>query len=211
MDRTKIVRFVVALVCGAALLVTAGCGAARPVKYYTLDPAPILGASVTATNDGLLPVSILVGRITASQVYLDHPIVYSTGGVELGTYDYHRWAGVPTETLETMLAESLRAKGHFRSVARIGRGTKGDYIVRGHLYALEEVDSPSLSARFSLELELFQPSTGAVVWTQSYSHTEPVSKKSVIAVVRALHQEVLAGLGQLTTGLDAYVTSVAGR
>ncbi|MGH9739806.1 MAG: ABC-type transport auxiliary lipoprotein family protein [Candidatus Acidiferrales bacterium] len=208
---TKILRFLTVLLSGAALLVTSNCGATHAVKYYTLDPAPMPEASAAPTGNAPLPVSILVGRITAPQLYLEHPIVYSTGSMELGAYEYHQWAEIPTETLELMLADSLRTKGQFRSVARIGRAAKGDYILRGHLYALEEIDSPSLAARFSLELELFQPSTGRVVWTQSYSHDEPVSQKSVAAVVRALHQEVLAGIEQLTTSLDAYVASVSPR
>jgi ABC-type uncharacterized transport system auxiliary subunit len=131
--------------------------------------------------------------------------------VELGTYPDHRWAEVPTEMLETMLTQSLRAKGKFRSVGRLGSRARGDYILRGHLYSLEEVDSPSLVARFSLSLELFQPKTGNVVWSQSYSHDEPVSKKTVPAVVEALRQDVLAGIDQLTNSLGAYISTKAAR
>jgi ABC-type uncharacterized transport system auxiliary subunit len=207
----KMARYLAAFLAAAALLVNVNCGATRPVKYYTLDPAPMPAASAASTNEAPLPVSILVGRITSSQLYTDHPIVYSTGGMQLGTYEYHRWAEVPTRTLEMMLAQSLRATGRYRSVALIGRGADGDYILRGHLYALEEVDSPSLTARFSLELELFQPKTGRVVWTQSYNHDEPVNQKTVAAVVDALHQEVLTGLDQLTTGLDSYFASASQR
>jgi ABC-type uncharacterized transport system auxiliary subunit len=207
----KMARFLAAFLAAAALLVNANCGATRPVRYYTLDPAPMTAATTASTNEAPLPVSILVGRITSSELYADHPIVYSTGGMQLGTYEYHRWAEVPTQTLEMMLSQSLRAKGRYRSVAMLGRGANGDYILRGHLYALEEVDSPSFAARFSLELDLFQPKTGLVVWTQTYSHDEPVSQKTVPAVVDALHQEVLTGLDQLTTGLDSYLASVSQR
>ena len=195
----------------AAIIVTANCGAARPVKYYTLNPAPVPEPSVSVENDAPLPVTILIGRITASHLYRDNPIVYSTGSVELGTYQDHRWAEVPTEMLETMLTQSLRAKGKFRSVGRLGSRARGDYVLRGHLYSLEEVDSPSLVARFSLSLELFQPTTGNVVWSQSYSHDEPVNKKTVSAVVEALRQDVLAGLDQLTNSLDAYISTKASR
>ena len=195
----------------AAIIVTANCGAARPVKYYTLNPAPVPEPSVSVENDAPLPVTILIGRITASHLYRDNPIVYSTGSVELGTYQDHRWAEVPTEMLETMLTQSLRAKGKFRSVGRLGSRARGDYVLRGHLYSLEEVDSPSLVARFSLALELFQPTTGNVVWSQSYSHDEPVNKKTVSAVVEALRQNVLAGLDQLTNSLDAYISTKASR
>ncbi len=205
----QIVTALAALLAFAGILFTANCGATRPMKYYTLNSAPAPAPSVTVNNDAPLPVAILVGRITASHLYLNDPIVYSTGSVEMGTYEYHRWAEVPTEMLEMMLVQSLRAKGRFRSVGRLGSGARGDYILRGHLYSLEEVDSPTVTARFSLELELFQPKTGLVVWNQSYSHDEPVSQKTVPAVVQALRQEVLAGLGQLVAGLDTYISSIS--
>ncbi len=210
-DQKRIVSALVSLLMFAGIIVTADCGAARPVKYYTLNPAPVPEPSVSVENDAPLPVTILIGRITASHLYLDSPIVYSSGDVELGTYPSHRWAEVPTEMLETMLTQSLRAKGKFRSVGRLGSSARGDYILRGHLYSLEEVDSPSLVARFSLALELFQPKTGNVVWSQSYSHDEPVNKKTVPAVVEALRQDVLAGIDQLTNSLDAYISTKGSR
>jgi len=191
----------------AGILVIASCGAARPVSYYTLNSTPTPGPSVTVKNDAPIPLTILVGRITASHLYLNDPIVYSNGGVEMGTYEYHRWMDVPTEMLETMLTQTLREQGRFRSVGRMGSGAKGDYVLRGHLYSLEEVDSPSITARFSIELELFQPKTGMVVWNQSYNQDERVNQKNVTAVVEALHREVVTGFNQLMTSLDTYLAS----
>jgi ABC-type uncharacterized transport system auxiliary subunit len=190
-------------------LLTANCGATRPIKYYTLNSAP--APSIAVNDDTPLRFTILVGRISASPLYIEHPIVYTAGGVELQTYEYHRWAEIPTEMLENMLMQSLRSEGKFRSVTRLGGGAKGDYILRGHLYSLEEVDAPSLRARFSVELELFQPKTRTVVWSQSYSHDEPVSQKSVLAVVEALRQNVLTGLDQLSASLASYLSSVSSR
>lgn len=191
----------------AGILAIASCGAARPVSYYTLNSMPAPEPSVTVKNDAPIPVTILVGRIAASHLYLNDPIVYSNGGVELGTYEYHRWMDVPTEMLETMLVQTLRQQGRFRSVGRMGSGARGDYILRGHLYSLEEVDSPSITARFSIELELLQPKTGMVVWNQSYNQDEHVNRKNVTAVVEALRREVLTGFNQLTTSLSAYFAS----
>jgi ABC-type uncharacterized transport system auxiliary subunit len=207
--RKNIVAVPVTVLALVGVLLTTSCGATRPIKYYTLNSAP--APSIAVKNDAPLPVTILVGRITASPLYIEHPIVYTAGGVELGTYEYHRWAEIPTEMLENMLTQTLRSKGKFRSVGRLGSGAKGDYILRGHLYSLEEVDSPSLAARFSIELELFQPKTGTIVWSQSYSHDEPVSQKTVLAVVEALRQNVLTGLDQLSASLASYLSSVSSR
>lgn len=205
--KNLIFAVLVPLLVFAGILVIASCGAARPVSYYTLNSTPTPEPSVMVKNDAPLPFTILVGRIRASHLYLNDPIVYSNGGVELGTYEYHRWVDVPTEMLETMLTQTLRKQGRFRSVGRMGSSAKGDFILRGHLYSLEEVDSPQITARFSIELELFQPKTGMVVWHQAYNQDERVNQKNVTAVVEALRQEVLAGFNQLTTSLDAYLAS----
>lgn len=206
-SKKRVISVLVATLTFVAILFTANCGTTRPVSYYTLNSTPTPEPSVTVKIDTPLPFSILVGRITASHLYLNDPIVYSNGGVELGTYEYHRWVDVPTEMLEIMLTQTLRAQGKFRSVGRLGSGSKGDYVLRGHLYSLEEIDSPSITARFSIELEVFQPKTGMIVWNQSYSQDEHVSQKSVTAIVEALRQEVLTGFNQLTGSLDSYLTS----
>jgi len=183
--------------------ICSACGASRPVKYYVLDsgPAPV------AVSQAQLPITLLVARITAPLLYRDDRLVYGSGSVRLGTYEYERWAESPTEMVQGMLVSSLRSTGQYRSVARISSSFRGDYIVRGHLYALDEVDEPELAARFSLEIELFDPKTGTTVWTDSYSHDEPVTGKAVTDVVEALDKNVRAGLQQLTAGLGQYFAS----
>lgn len=207
LTRKTIVTALVSVLTFAAMVMIASCGATRPVSYYTLNSTPMPEPSVTVKTDAPLPFTILVGRIQASHLYLNDPIVYTNGGVELGTYEYHRWIDVPTEMLATMLVQTLREQGRFRSVGRAGSGATGDYVLRGHLYSLEEVDSPSITARFSIELELYQPKRGMVVWNQSYNQDQRVNQKSVTAVVEGLRQEVLTGFNQLIASLDAYAAS----
>jgi len=188
-----VLLFVLAGICSA-------CGAARPVKYYVLDSGP----APTNASSTQLPIALLVARITAPLLYRDDRLVYGSGSVRLGTYEYERWAESPAEMVQDMLVSSLRSTGQYRSVARISSSVRGDYIVRGHLYALDEVDQPELAARFSLEIELFDPRAGATIWTDSYSHDEPVTGKGVTDVVEALDKNVRAGLQQLTANPGQY-------
>jgi ABC-type uncharacterized transport system auxiliary subunit len=186
--------------------ISAGCGASRPVKYYVLDP----GASqpAPATNaPATFPVTLLVARIASAHLYHDDRLVYGSGPVELGTYEYQRWAEPPTEMVQDTLISSLRSTGQYRSVSAIGSNLRGEYILRGHLYALDEVDNPAISARFSIELELFDTKTGATVWTGSYSHDAPVTGKTVADVVQALDQNVRTGLAQLAASLGDYFSN----
>lgn len=182
---------------------SSGCGATRPVKFYVLDSAPAPVDSPAAQH----PVTLLVGHLSASHLYRDDRLVYGAGPVELGTYEYDRWAEIPTDMIQDMLLSSLRASGQYRSVERISSNVRGDYIVRGHLYSLYEVDKPALVARFSLELELFDPATHATVWSNSYTHDEPVQGKGVSNVIEALDRNVQAGIQQLTASLNQYFAS----
>jgi ABC-type uncharacterized transport system auxiliary subunit len=183
--------------------VVAGCGASRPVKYYVLDIGPAPANSPSAQ----VPVTLLVSRITASHLYRDDRLVYGTGAVQLGTYEYERWAEPPAELIQDMVITSLRSSGTYRSVSRISSNLRGDYIVRGHLYALDEVQSPGLAARFSFQLELFDPKSGATLWSSAYTHDEPVSGKKVSDVVEALDRDVRAGMTQLIGELGQYFAS----
>jgi ABC-type uncharacterized transport system auxiliary subunit len=125
--------------------------------------------------------------------------------VELGVDEYHRWTESPTEMIEQLLVEHLRRSGQYKSVQRISSTARGDFLLRGHLESLNEMDEPAgIKARFDIRLELFDQKAGNVVWTGSYSHDEPVAKKSVTEVVESLQKTVNAGLDQLTGSLSQY-------
>jgi len=173
------------------------------MKYYILDPGPVPAASGSAQY----PVTLLVGRITASHLYRDDRLVYGSGPVQLGVYSYDRWAEPPADMIQDLLVNSLRSTGQYRAVSTLSSNIRGDYVVRGHLWAISEVDKPELMARFSLQLELFDPSTRTTVWSSRYEHDEPAQCKTVQSVVEAMDKNVRAGLQQLTAGLSEYFAS----
>jgi ABC-type uncharacterized transport system auxiliary subunit len=183
--------------------ILSGCGASRPVKYYVLDA----GFAPAAPPPTALPIILLVTHVSSSSLYRDDRLVYGSGPVQLGTYEYERWAQTPAEMMQDMIVTSLRNTGKYRSVSKIASNVRGDYYVRGNLGALSEVDGPVLAARFSFQLELFDPKTGVTVWSDSYSHDEPVSggkKPKVTDVIEAMDRNVHAGLTQLTANLGQY-------
>jgi len=181
----------------AASIVT-GCTTARAPRYYHLNPQPVTAQAAAPQ----FPVAILVGRLSAPRILRDDRVVYGMTDVELGVDEYHRWTEPPTEMIEALLVERLRRSGQYKSVQRISSTARGDYLLRGHLSALNEVDESSgIKARFDVQLELFEQKSGSVVWSGSYAHDEPVEHKSVSAVVEALQKNVNAGLAQLTASL----------
>jgi ABC-type uncharacterized transport system auxiliary subunit len=178
----------------------AGCGSARPVKYYALDAGP----APAATPSAVYPISLLVGRVSTSHLYRDDRLVYGSGPVQLGAYSDHRWAQTPADMVQDQLITSLRSSGQYRSVSRLGSSARGDYVVRSNLDSLYEVDQPALVARFALRVELFDSKSGATVWIGNYSHDEPVNGKNVAAVVEAMNRNVRAGMQQLAAGINQY-------
>ena len=194
------------LACLALLTacVIAGCVSARSPRYYRLNLAPASAQSNTPSY----PVSILVGRLSAPRILRDDRVIYGMSDVELGVDEYHRWTEAPTEMIEQLLVERLRRSGQYKSVQRISSTARGDYLLRGHLSSLNEIDDPAgIKARFNIQLELFDQKSGSVVWTDTYSHDEPVEKKSVTAVVEALQKNMNAGMEQLTASLAQYFAS----
>ena len=157
-------------------------------------------------------MTILVGRLSAPRILRDDRVVYGMTDVEMGVDEYHRWTEPPTEMLEQLLVAHLRRSGQYKSVQRISSIARGDYLLRGHLTALNEQDtSAGIKAQFAIQLELVDQKAGSVVWTDNYSHAEPVEKKSVSAVVEALQKNVNAGLDQLTGNLAQYLASHAAQ
>lgn len=199
-------KFLQIMVAGGSLATFVGCAAQKPLRFYTLEKPP--AAAATADTPGSSVIALVVGRVSSPRLLRDDRIVYGMSDVEMGVYHRYRWAEAPPEMLETMLIEQLRATGQYKSVQRLGSTARGEYIVRGRLIALNEIDlSSGIVARFAMELELFRPKTGTIVWNQTYQHDEPVAKKTVNDVVEALQKNVQTGLGQLTSSLGQYIAS----
>jgi ABC-type uncharacterized transport system auxiliary subunit len=187
--------------CAIAISVAAaGCGAARPVKYYQLT---VPGDMTPPPDASVLPITLLVGPLLGSHLYRDDRLVYSSGET-MGTYDAHRWASPPTEMLQEVLFRGLRATGKYRAVNTLRSNARGDYIINGRLYDFKEVSGSAFVARVAVEYQLRDTKTGATVWSHYYSHDEPVSGKDVAAVAAAIDRNVQGIVSQVEAGVAAY-------
>lgn len=182
----------------------AGCGAARPSKYYQLT---VPGDAAAVTDPKPYPVTLLLGPLRASHLYREDHIVYSSSGEGMGTYEYQRWAEPPTEMLVDVLLRDLRASGEYQSVQILRSNSHGNYILYGRLYDFKEVSGSPLVARLTMDLELREAKTGSIVWTHYYAHDEPVSSKDISAVVAALNRNAQRGMTEIKSSLDQYFSS----
>lgn len=181
----------------------AGCGAARPSKYYQLT----VPSDVVAGDPNPYPVTLLIGPLRASHLYREDHIVYSMKDQDMGTYEYQRWAQPPTEMLVELLLRNLRVSGHYRAVDMLRSNSRGDYIIYGRLYEFKEVSGTPLSTRVAFDLELRETKTGTTVWTHYYTHDEPAEGKGIGAVVAALDRNAQRGMNDVKSSLDQYFSA----
>ena len=149
-----------------------------------------------------------VGPLTASHLFREDRLVYSTGADELGTYEYQRWSEPPTEMIQEVILRELQASGRYRDISTQRSSAHTDYVLHGQLYDFKEVAGGTLSARVTCEWQLRDIKTGTTVWTHYYTHDEPVASKDVPALVAALDRNVQRGVAELKSGLEQYFSTV---
>jgi ABC-type uncharacterized transport system auxiliary subunit len=201
MSSCQVITVALMLCAGTA---AAGCGAARPSKYYQLNTPNEVSSQADPEP---LPVILLIGGLTSSHLYREDRIVYSTNGETMGTYEYQRWAEPPTEMIRDMLERELRASGRYRGVTGLRSAARGDYMLRGRLYDFKEVTGSTMIGRVAMEFELRETKTGATVWSHYYAHDEPVSGKDVAAVVAALDRGAQGIVGQVKAAVEQYFSA----
>jgi ABC-type uncharacterized transport system auxiliary subunit len=188
-----------AAVAAGIVVMLAGCGAARPIQYYSLDPPEVTRAPQR------MDVALLIGHFRAPTLYRDTRIVYRTGPNEMGVYQGHRWVEAPALMVEEMVLQSMRRSGQYKSVQKIASNAQGDYVVRGRVERFDEVEGKPILASVWLHLSLYDVKHGETVWSRSYEHDEPVSGKEVADVAAALDKNLQSGILELTSEINQYL------
>ncbi|HWY58562.1 MAG TPA: ABC-type transport auxiliary lipoprotein family protein [Terriglobales bacterium] len=182
------------------------CGTGRPIRYYTVQTPVAPTPSIDA-----YPVSLSVANVSAPEIFRDTPIAYRIGANEVGTYHYSRWAEPPVEMVHGKLVRMLRASGHYQSVTGPGSTSEGQFVLRGRLYAFEEVDSGSIDGLVSMEFELYDRKSGKIVWSHFYSNNEAVEGKKISEVVTALDLNLDRGLNEVAAGLGKFFSETLAK
>lgn len=189
----------------AALLALSGCGGGKipQTRYYTLD----LAAPAPAAER--LPFSAVVMPFRASGLVDRSRIVYRESRREVGFYEYHKWAENPRAEIAGALIQQLLARGSFAGLTLFDGRTKGDYILRGSIERLEEIDyDPPVSAAVEISLQLIDGKSAKVVWSASASATGTVTGGDVRAVVGGLSQAAERSIDELAGKLDGFLRSL---
>ncbi len=184
----------------AMMLVTSAC-APHKIQYYQLSAVakPVVPAETGPT--------ILVGKIATPLALQDGRIRYREGLNAVGAYEYHRWTDPPGIMVKESLIHVLRATGKYKSVREATSTAEGDFMVRGKLLELSELDASGIATRVSLDLELREVKTGRLVWTQVLTHDDPVQAKKVSDVVESLDRNLQVVLGDAASAIGSYVAA----
>ncbi len=189
----------------AVVVLCTGCGGSIPsTRHYMIQ----LPAAAPLPREPV-PYTAAVMPLRAPGQLEQDRILFRPSPVEVGYYEYHRWAERPASIVTSLLVERLRGQRFFAGVLLFDGRTKADYLIRGRLERLEEIDSPgAVAVRVELTAEAVEVKTNRVVWSGTASHNGPVSQGDVKAVVEEISRGVEACLGQLMTGLEAFVKSL---
>jgi ABC-type uncharacterized transport system auxiliary subunit len=109
--------------------------------------------------------------------------------------------------ISDVLLRELQESERYLHVYSLRSDSRGDYVLRGHLYDFREISGNGLAARVAFDFELRDSKTGITIWNRSYSHDEAVNGKDVSAVVAAMDRNVQSGLREVLEDLDKYFST----
>lgn len=180
-----------------------GCGSVRgpATQYYKLDipPAPTPpGPSEQA--------SLRIEPFRAHGFLRQDRIVYRPSPEEVGFYEYHRWAEPPNDTVTKALADQVTKRRLFQSVEVSDAEDKADYILRGSIDRLQEVDyAGNVRVQVSISAALEDSAQQQVIWSSAASSDCVVAKGDVQAVVAAMSQASQQSILHLMTDVTKFV------
>ena len=181
----------------------AGCGSVKvpPTRYYKLDipPAPApAGPSV--------PVSLRIEPFRSTSLLRQDRIVYRPSPVEVGYYEYHRWAEPPNDSVTRALADQLIKRRAFQSIRISNGGEKADYVLRGTIDQLQEVDyKGGVRAQVSISAALEDPVQRRTIWSGTASSESAVGQRDVQGVVAAMGRASQQSIARLMADVTKFL------
>ncbi len=194
----------VALAALGTLLIgfSAGCGGKIPVtRYYRLDLPP---APQSAAAEG--GATAIVMPFRGSKMLTQDKIIYRPSPQEVGFYEYHRWAEDPRTTIAQSLLDHLRQRKTFSRAVLFDSRTAADYVIRGQIEQLEEIDSADgVSVALRISAELVDVGTRQPLWHGFHEETRKVEVGEVSAIVTKMSEAAGSGVAKLAAEIDAFV------
>src|SRR5579863_2443146 len=194
-------KLIAAIVLMTGVVSLAGCaGKIRYPSYYALNlQAPAPSANQPTPAHG----STAVRQFDAPRFLRGGAIAYWEGPDQLGFYEYHRWAEDPRHAVTDAMVREMQARGVFQSVDVFDGRESPEYLVKGTLEHLEEVDQgASVSIEVSLSAQLINLRTGEVLWQDTSSKTTKLDRRSVPGVVAEMSRNLEDAVQHLVASMQ---------
>ena len=191
-----------AVACVTLVLLPA-CGKVRYPDYYTLALAPPLSPK---SNEGHSLGALQVRRFETPAYLRQGRIVYRESPTEVGFYEYHRWFTDPGATVTTAIVGALRSSGLFMQVESEPSHTKPDFLLRGQLERLDEIDyGGAVRVEVKLSAQLVNLRAESIVWSGDETETGQVEKITVNSVVIGMSGAVQKCIDRLLADMQRQV------
>jgi ABC-type uncharacterized transport system auxiliary subunit len=191
----------------AAVLTTSACGSLPETHYYRLSPVtfnrvrePIAG-------------SLAIATLQSAAIYTDDGMVYRTSPNKVDYYGYHRWTSPPAVQLTDYLLDAFERTGLFRQVETEPSGST-QALLSGRLSSFDEVDVTQTQwvGRVELQLQLQDPASGLMFWSQRYEESEPIAQRSpeglAVALSAAMQRVVASSAPEVASAMQSHVAAV---
>ena len=180
-------------------------GEIPPTHYYKLNIPP---APLAAQAEGIKTAILMPFR--GSKMLTQDKIVYRPNLEEVGFYEYHRWAEDPRTTIAQSLLDHLRSKKTFHRIVMFDGRTTADYLIRGRIERLEEVDSPdgsTVSVALRVSADLLSVANREPLWSGVHEETAGVQIRDVRTVVSRMSAAAAASVAKIAADIDGFVRS----
>ena len=185
---------------GLAVLLLAGCAEIQYPKYYALNIVPPPQPAADAVR---FPVTLTVRRFDTADYIRQGRIVFRESPVEVGFYDYHRWAVDPGTTITRAMTEALRASRLFSLVVPDDGRERLAYVLSGRVERLDEVDyGGGVRVEARILAELVNRNTGETLWTGDASEISNLETRTVGSVVTAMSHAVGISIDRLVASME---------
>jgi len=180
------------------------CGHAPSLHYYTLRTSAPPATSDPAHRATSFVLGVAPFR--GAEILRDDRILYYQSPTQLGFYQQHRWAADPATMLQELTRRRLEQTGVFVQVQSAPLREPVDYVLRGRVLSLEEVDyQGGVKGRVGLQLSLLRSRDRKVVWSAHRQVETAVQEAGVAGVVNALDDAVNRILEEITLAIVAQV------
>lgn len=183
-----------------------------------IKPPPVVDTRLYSLNQkGIIenpskPKSSLILGVRAFECSssIESRMLYRTSPVQIGYYEFERWAEPPGEMLTQAFVGALTDSGLFQMAVREEHYPVSAFsrIVSGRLERFEEDHTTMPSTALCVcEIEIYDPQKDKLVFKKSYSAREPLEEDNAENFARSMNKAVKRLMQEFIRDIENSVSS----